>query len=209
MSLEPATVNSYSLEQVEETLELMKECLQEPILDYSDALLTPAEFMRSPTERAELVDGVIVELPPRTLADAVIVGNIGGALATFVKSHRLGKFAAGGSFLTGERTVRTPAFSFLSSRDLEGENTDEIIKKPPTLAVEIISPEMIYGSMEDKAAEFLRAGSQAVWIVNPRRRTVAVHTPDNTSVTYQVGDTIPGGEMLPGFELPVADIFEN
>ena len=209
MSLEPAHVNSYSLEQLEEVLELMKECLQEPILDYSDALLTPDEFMRSPVERAELVNGVIVELPPRTLADAVTVASLGSVLFKFVEDHHLGKCAGGGSFLTDTRTVRTPAFSFLSNRDLEGENTDEIIKKAPTLAVEIISPEMIYGSMDDKADEFLAAGSRAVWIVNPRRRSVAVHTPDNTSVTYQIGDTISGGEVLPGLELPVAAIFEE
>ena len=91
---------------------------------------------------------------------------------------------------------------------MEGENAESLIQKAPTLAVEVISKNDIYGDVDDKAAEFLRAGSRAVWIVNPRRRTVAVHTPDNTSVTYQIGDAIPGGEMLPGFELPVTDIFE-
>ena len=97
--------------------------------------------------------------------------------------------------------------SFISNQDLEGEDLDSYIRKPPTLAVEIISKNDIYGDVDDKAAEFLHAGSKAVWIVNPRRRTVAVHTPDNTSVTYQMGEAIPGGEMLPDFELPIGEIF--
>ena len=209
MSIDPASIHSYSVEELEETLKLMKECLQKPVLDYGEPRLTPEEFMRVPIERAELVDGRVVELPYRMLGDAVTVGNIGAFLFDHIKEKNLGRVAAGGSFLTAPANVRIPAFSFLSNADLEGENTDEIIRKAPTLAVEVISQNDTYGDVDDKASEFLRAGSKAVWIVNPRRRTVAVHTPDNIAVTYQVGDAIPGGEILPGFSLPIADIFED
>lgn len=209
MSLEPTQVNSYSLEQVEETLELMKECLKKPILDYKNSLLTPDDFAQIGIERAELVDGVVIELPPRMFAKGVIVGKIGEALQDFVKQHRLGQVAAGGSFITGKSNVRAPDVSFISNQDLEGENLDNYIQKAPTLAVEVISKNDIYGDVDDKADEFLRAGTKAVWIGNPRLRTVTVHTPDELPITYRMGETIPGGETLPGFELPLADIFEN
>ncbi len=175
----------------------------------SQQRLSPDEFARVPIKRAELIEGVVVELPHKMLRQALIITIIGVALHDFIKERRLGQVAAGGSFLTGPNTVRMPSFSFLSHADLEGENTDEIIRKAPTLAVEILLKEDADGAFDDKADEFIAAGSQAVWIVNPRRRTVAVHTPGAAPQMHNIGDTIAGGAVLPGFELPVAAIFED
>ncbi len=175
----------------------------------TEKLLTPDEFMQLNIERAELVDGKVIELMPAVFDHDELAGIISAALRAFAKKHRLGRVAAGGSFLTEAGNVRAPDVAFVTYEDLEGENTGKYIQKAPTLAVEIISQNDSYGDVDDKAAEFLRAGSRAVWIVNPRRRTVAVHTPDNIAITYQMGDTIPGGDILPNFALPVADIFED
>ena len=175
----------------------------------SEQRIKPDEFMKLRVENAELVDGKVVKRMPTMFDHDEIAAMISAALRAFVKQNRLGRVAAGGSFLTENDQIRVPDVAFASAESLEGEDTSSYIQKPPTLAVEIISKNDIYGDVDDKAAEFLRAGSKAVWIVNPRRRTVAVHTPDNTSVTYQIGDTIPGGDILPGFELPISDIFED
>lgn len=175
----------------------------------TEKLLTPDEFMRLDIEHAELIDGKVIEQMPAVFDHDELAAIISAVLRAFIKKNRLGRVAAGGSFFTEAGNVRAPDVSFISTEDLEGEDTGKYIRKAPTLAVEIISQNDIYGDVDDKAAEFLRAGSRAVWIVNPRRRTVAVHTPDNIAITYQMGDTIPGGEILPSFELPIADIFED
>ena len=171
--------------------------------------LTPDEFMQLDIERAELVNGKVIEKMPATFDHDDLVGIIYSYLRAFIKKQSLGRVVPGGSFLTESGQVRGPDVSFVSTEDLQGEDTSKYVKKAPTLAVEIVSQNDIYGDVDDKAAEFLRAGSRAVWIVNPRRQTVAVHTPDNISVTYGVGDSIPGGEILPGFELAVAEIFAD
>ena len=171
--------------------------------------ITPDEFMQLKIENAELVDGKIIEHMPAIFDHDELVLIIGGILRRWVKQNRLGRVAGGGSFLTEQNRVRSPDVSFLSNEDLEGENTGKYVKKAPTLTVEIISQNDVYGDVDDKAAEFLRAGSHAVWIVNPRLRTVTVHTPDEQPITYRMSETIPGGEVLPGFELPLADIFED
>ena len=182
---------------------------QPSLLPQMERRITPDEFMQLKIKGAELIDGKVKKLMPTMLSHDRLAFVIAMKLEMFVTQRRLGLVATGGSFRTGENQIRVPDVSFTLTQDLENENTESYIRKPPTLAVEIISKNDIYGDVDDKAAEFLRAGSQAVWIVNPRRRTVAVHAPDYTSVTYQIGDAIPGGEMLPGFELPVADIFED
>ncbi len=171
--------------------------------------ITPDEFMQLKIENAELVDGQIIEKMPTMFSHDKLVGIIFALIFAFVRKHNLGEVAAGGSFKTGEDQVRVPDVSFISNQDLEGEDLDSYIQKPPTLAVEIISKNDTYGDVDDKADEFLAAGTQMVWIVNPRRRTVAVHTPDGLPVVYNIGDTIPGGAVFPGFELPVAEIFAD
>ena len=175
----------------------------------TEKLMTPDEFMRLKIERAELVGGKVKELMPTMFDHDELVAIISAILRNFVKGHRLGRVAAGGSFLTANEKIRVPDVSFVSRESMEGEDSSSYIKKAPTLAVEIVSKNDTYGDVDDKADEFLAAGSQAVWIVNPRRRTVAVHTPDETPKIYQMGDTISGGEFLPGLELPIADIFED
>ena len=174
-----------------------------------DKRLTPDEFMQLKIENAELVDGHIIETMPTMFSHDRLVAIISALIFAFVREHNLGEVAAGGSFKTGENQVRVPDVSFISNRDLEGEDLDSYIQKAPTLAVEIISKNDTYGEVDDKADEFLAAGTQMVWIVNPRRRTVAVHTPDALPQLYNIGDTIPGGEVLPGFALPVSEIFAD
>ena len=209
MSLNPAAVNSYSLEELHRELDLMGEALQKPILEHCDNGLTPDEFMQISIERVELVNGKVVELPDRMFGDAARIAEIGSFLYRYMESNNLGRLAMGGSFLTGRNTVRMPAISFVPHADLVGENTDEIIGKAPTLAIEMLYKDDAEDALDDKADEFLAAGTQMVWIVNPRRRTVAVHTPDALPLMHNIGEVISGGEVLPNFELPVAEIFAD
>ncbi len=174
-----------------------------------EKLLTPDEFMALKIEHAELVDGKVVETMPTVFDHGELVLIIGAALRRFVQLNRLGRVAAEGSFLTENQQVRAPDVCFISNTDLEGENTGKYVKKAPTLAVEIISQNDTYDEVDGKASEFLRAGCKAVWIVNPRRKNVTVLTPDDGETLYKIGQSIPGGEILPGFELPVSEIFEG
>lgn len=170
---------------------------------------TPDEFMALPIKHAELIDGKVIEQMPAVFRHDELVLIVGNALRRFAKRNKLGRVAGGGSFLTEGRQVRAPDVSFLSNMDLEGENVESYIQKPPTLAVEIISQNDTYGEVDDKADEFLRAGSKAVWVVNPRHKSVTVHSADEGITIYKMGQSIPGGEIFPGFELPVSEIFED
>lgn len=79
----------------------------------------------------------------------------------------------------------------------------------PDLAVEITSPSDRPGKIQEKITEYLKYGVQQVWQVYPETQQIIVYLPDGTSKTYGIDDTIPGGDLLPSFELEIKSVFEN
>src|SRR2546422_690167 len=76
---------------------------------------------------------------------------------------------------------------------------------------EIVNGQLVQTSEENtraKLKDYLRTGVRQVWHVYPETQEVVVYSADGTVHTYDVGQTIPGADVLPGFVLPVADLFE-
>ena len=62
--------------------------------------------------------------------------------------------------------------------------------------------------MRKKAEQYLNAGTSLVWVVWPRWRQVDVWRPGAAApMTLEVGDTLDGEGVVPGFTYPVADLF--
>ncbi len=143
-------------------------------------------------------------------------GAIAGTLATiigeFVRRHRLGVvFGAETGFLTERNpdTVRAPDVAFVRREriPLEGLPTG-YWPGAPDLAVEVLSPGDSVREIDEKTAEWLRAGAQAVWVVSPRWKTVTVYAADGSISTVAADVTLDGGALLPGFSCPVGDLFD-
>jgi Uma2 family endonuclease len=78
----------------------------------------------------------------------------------------------------------------------------------PVLAVEVLSPNDKQQDISDAIEEYLDCVTKQVWIVDTVAETVTVHRPNAEPVMYTRSQTLPGGDDLPGFSCPVADIFE-
>ena len=105
-------------------------------------------------------------------------------------------------------TVLVPDAAFIRAERLAPDwDRSKFVPLPPDLAVEVISPSDTYQAVADKITLYLDAGTRIVWIVNPRNHVVTVHVPDKPPRELRVGDVLDGGGVLPGFELPLADIF--
>ena len=79
---------------------------------------------------------------------------------------------------------------------------------PPDLVVEVISPTDRTYDTDDKLLDYETAGVRLTWVVHPVNRTVRVINRDaGTDRTLREGETLTGGSVLPGFALPVAEIF--
>jgi Uma2 family endonuclease len=78
---------------------------------------------------------------------------------------------------------------------------------PPILAVEMLSPSDRLEDVQEKITEYLRCGVKLVWIVDPRFETITVHRPDAEPVLFNRLQTISADPELPGFSVPVAEVF--
>jgi Uma2 family endonuclease len=78
----------------------------------------------------------------------------------------------------------------------------------PILAVEVLSPNDKQKEISDAIEEYLECGVKQVWIEDPDAETVTVHRATAEPVMYARSQELPGGDDLPGFRCPVAEIFE-
>ena len=80
---------------------------------------------------------------------------------------------------------------------------------PPDLAVEVLSPDDRAGEVLAKVRDWLESGCRAVWVVDPRTRTVAVYRSLSAIVVLGTAEILSGGDLLPEFRLSVSEIFQG
>ncbi len=175
--------------------------------------MTAEELLRLPDRacRHELIRGELITMTPAGFSHGAVVLKIAGPLWQHVESRKLGLVLAaetGFRLESNPDTVRAPDVSFVRRDRLpEGSLPAVFFAGAPDLAVEVLSPDDRVFEVEQKIADWLAAGASAVWVVNPRSRTIAIHLPDTALHTLSVHDTLDGGNVVPGFRLPIADIF--
>ncbi|GJG85793.1 hypothetical protein tb265_09740 [Gemmatimonadetes bacterium T265] len=184
------------------------------------APVTEEEFAAryGPKDRVELVDGEVVPkygvegpLSPTSGGHGAVVSNLSFALESHVRPRRLGRvFTDPSTFVISEvpKRIRCPDVAFVrSDRLTAGLRMKGFIRLAPDLAAEVISPSEPTKNIERKIAQYLEAGVRLVWRVDPRPRDVTVYTPDGAVVRLTDSGTLDGGAVLPGFALPVAELF--
>lgn len=77
----------------------------------------------------------------------------------------------------------------------------------PNLAVEVVSPSNAQQDVLDKLIDYFRAGVQLVWVIYPQHRQVYVYTSMKRVQVLDRDDTLNGGDVLPGFALPLVTLF--
>ncbi|MCL4250242.1 MAG: Uma2 family endonuclease [Anaerolineae bacterium] len=100
---------------------------------------------------------------------------------------------------------RRPDLAFVSRARVKPSKG--YIYAAPDLAVEIISPSDTPKEIYKKLSDYFAYGTQQVWLVYPVEQKVIVHEIDGTATTYHVGQSIPGGDLLPGFMLDLSALF--
>ena len=165
----------------------------------------------------EIVDGQWVDEDEESMAGELhgaIATNVILALGTYVKTHKLGRvYPADTTYILeedehGVQLMRLPDVSFVAADRVKTQDRATYYHLAPDVAIEIISPSERAVDMRTKLRDYLRTGVRQVWQVYPETQEVVVYAADGTVHTYDIGQTIPGADVLPGFALPVADVFE-
>lgn len=173
-------------------------------------LMTADELLAMPRgcgKRYELVRGELVEKMPTGYPHGIAVKWISFVLTEY-------EVAAGyGHVVTGEPgyrlefdpdTVRAPDVAWIAPGRIP-PGTRGYPNLAPDLVVEVRSPGQ---DLSDKAQMWLRYGSREVWTADPEPPvSITRHRPGQPPVTLYEDDTLDGGDLLPGFSIPVRRLF--
>lgn len=157
----------------------------------------------------ELIEGVLVE-KAMGWSESSLAGVLLTLLNNFVLPKNLGVVTGEqGTFRLFPGLVRIPDVAFTSWGRLPGRQRPTRPMPPiaPDLAVEVLSASNTDAEMARKRADYFSAGVLLVWMIDPAQRTVAVYTSPDAVADLTEADTLDGGAVLPGFRLPLRDLF--
>jgi Uma2 family endonuclease len=161
--------------------------------------------------RYELVRGELVSVSPPGGEHGELTVLLATALVNFVRPRRLGTVYIETGFILSRHpdTVRGPDVAFVSRerRTSLGGRIRGFIPGAPDLAVEIRSPGDTLAELSAKAAEYLRAGTRLVWVVDPATSNVHLHRPGAADSVIRSGASLDGEAVIPGFKFPLNELF--
>ena len=177
-------------------------------------LITADELLRcSSGYRYELIEGELKKMAPAGFEHGNLAMEFAAELRNFVKLNKLGKvYAAETGFKLSSKpdTVRAPDAAFISQARLDEVGPVQgYWPGAPDLVAEVVSPHDLYTEVSEKVAEWLKAGCQMVVVVNPRTEQMLVHAPGADVKVLGVEDTLEGGDVVPGWQLSIGELFSS
>lgn len=170
--------------------------------------------------RLDLIDGVLHMMSPASWKHGELAWYLALKLGLHVLEHHLGTITAAetGYILhkgdaPGEKdTVLAPDVGFVAADRLPAQLPEKFVPFAPDLAAEIVSPGDTADEVDTKVTTYLRYGTRLVWVIYPSKRAVRVYrlgSPPTESRfrVLTIADTIDGEDVVPGFVLPVRDLF--
>ena len=192
---------------------LSGEGVKDVIMSSTTTHITAADLWNMPADnmRHELVRGELRTMAPAGSEHGAIIINLAVPLGHYVKTKRLGVvLGAETGFTIDTDTVRAPDIAFVvAARIPSGGVPKEFWPGPPDLAVEVVSPCDRVFEIDEKIEDWLTAGVQQVWVVNPRKKNVAIHARGKDVTILTTKDHLDAGDVVPGFRLAVMEIFQS
>jgi Uma2 family endonuclease len=162
----------------------------------------------------EVVDGEIRELPPMSARETQFATDLAGSMVTHARNASLGKVQVEMLFWLDKsrKLQRRPDVSFVSfqrwpkGKPVPGTEAWDVI---PNLAVEIVSPTNGANEVLGRIEDYFACGVHRVWVIYPLYSKIYDYASPTTVQILTRDDRISGGDVLPGFELLLSEIFEE
>lgn len=110
-------------------------------------------------------------------------------------------------FILGPGTLRGPYAAYVRKERLLGYDPDKYFEGGLDVVVEVMSPNDTASLLHLRRRQFFAAGTQAAWVVFPEEKTLEIWTANGTVRALGEGDRLTASELLPGFELRIAELF--
>ena len=173
-------------------------------------LLTADELEHLPEtgKRTELVRGRLIVSEPPGFQHGDVVVTLAAIMKEYVRARNLGRVLAETGFVLAANpdTVRGPDISFVRRERVPDPIPRGLARFSPDLAVEVLSPDDRPGKVLEKVADYLSAGTQLIWVVDPDRRQARVYRADGTMVTVSENEPLSGEDVLPGFTCVLSEV---
>jgi Uma2 family endonuclease len=173
--------------------------------------VTVDEFARLPDDdfKYELVSGVVHRMSPVGSLHGFVAARLIVALTLWSEQHQTGAVMTETGFVleTGPDTVLAPDVSFVRGERIPAGGLPlSFWRGAPDLAVEVLSPDDRPRDVAAKVRTYLTHGVSLVWVIDPSSRTITVHGA-SAPLTLTRDHVLDGGDVLPGFEVPVGGLF--
>jgi Uma2 family endonuclease len=158
----------------------------------------------------ELINGEWVEKNMSNTA-AIVESNLHYAVKAVVRANQSGfVFSESGMYQLFANQWRRPDLSFVRFGRFPNDKVPTgKMQLAPDLVIEVISPNDTAEEVETKLDEYLRAGVRLVWVFYIPTKNVWTYRPDGSARLDRVTENLPGEDVLPGFAVPVAELFEG
>ena len=171
------------------------------------------EFVQRPENGdrpMELDRGTVVELELTGTRHGLVCANASFLLGNFTWSRCRGTVIGNNSGLIVEHDPDTVFGPDLFLFDEVITYADLPIRwddRPPTLVVEVLSPNDCTTKLNRRIGRFLAMGVSLVWVLDPEDSTLTVHQAHRPLVVFDADDEVTGLEFLPDLKMKVADFF--
>ncbi len=177
-------------------------------------LVTAEELAEIPDDgyQYELIEGVMRRMAPASFRPSNLATRVAARLVAYAEAHGLGEVTgADGDYILARDpdTVLAPDVAFVRAERVPAlAEQDQFAALAPDLVIEVVSPSDRTKDVNEKVARYLAAGVPLIWVFHPRSLTVTVHRPDRPVLTMREGEVLDGEDIVPGFRLPIAQIFQ-
>jgi Uma2 family endonuclease len=169
------------------------------------------QIQASEDRLCELEDGTLVE-KVMGWYESLLAVLICTEIRIYLKTHDLGQvLGSDGSLKILPGMVKIPDVSFVGWGRFPSERLPRrpIPALVPDLAVEVLSETNTKAEMNRKLQQYFQAGVRLVWYIDPETRTADSFTGPSDVTHVDPGGSLDGGDVLPGFRLSLAELFEQ
>jgi Uma2 family endonuclease len=172
------------------------------------ASVSVEEYLSNPAyEHCEYIDGAVSELNVGNKPHSTIQINCGAMLREYLRKR-------GGGYVASELRCRLKVsgrtrFYLPDVSVVLGDDSPEMrfLERAPDLVVEVRSPDDSVSSLTRKMADYFANGAKLTWLILPEERSVLIFAPKAATRTALAGETLDGGDLLPGLKIPVDELF--